>query len=100
MDHALVAETEHRSDGVQEHRMEIHLDHAVATGDPVFEHHSYGDHYDSEHVQGDDGITTRDQVARRHRQGDGRPPETRRHWPGIARLSATGAQGGGDQLGI
>ena len=43
MEYALVAETEHRSDGVQEHRMEVYLDYALATGNPVPEHNSDGE---------------------------------------------------------
>ena len=38
MEYALVAEIEHRSDGVQNHRMEVYLEYALATGNPVTEH--------------------------------------------------------------
>ena len=34
VEYALVAETEHRSDGVREHGMEVYIDYAVATGNP------------------------------------------------------------------
>ena len=38
---AMVGETaEHRSDGTQEHSMEVYLDHALDTGNPVSEHSS------------------------------------------------------------
>ena len=40
---ALVARAEHRSDGVQEHRMEVFLDYALATGNPISEHCSDGE---------------------------------------------------------
>ena len=43
MEYALVAETEHRSDGAQERRMEAYLDHALDTGNPVSEHSSDGE---------------------------------------------------------
>ena len=43
MDYAPVAGTEHRSGGVQEHRMEVHLDTALAAGNPVSEHRSDGE---------------------------------------------------------
>ena len=43
MEYALVGETEHRSDGAQEHRMEVYLDYALDTGNPVCEHSSDGE---------------------------------------------------------
>ena len=43
MDHALEAGAEHRSDGVQAHRMEVYLDYALATGNLVSEHRSGGE---------------------------------------------------------
>ena len=43
MEYPLVAETEHRADGVQEHRMEVYLDYALATGNPVSEQSSDGE---------------------------------------------------------
>ena len=42
MKYALVGETEHRSDRAQEHRMEIHLEYALDTGNPISEHSSDG----------------------------------------------------------
>ena len=39
-EYALVGDTEHRSDGAQEHRMEVYLDYALDTGNPVGEHSS------------------------------------------------------------
>ena len=63
MEYALVAENEHRSDGVQENRMEVYLDYALATENSVSEHSS-----DPEHIQGGDGIATSDQVERSHKQ--------------------------------
>ena len=39
---ALLGETDHRSDGAQEHRMEVYLDYALDTGNPVCEHSSDG----------------------------------------------------------
>ena len=41
MEYALVGETEHRPDGAQENRMEVYLDYALHTGNPVSEHSSY-----------------------------------------------------------
>ena len=35
MEYALVGETEHRANGAQEHRMEVCLDYALDTGNPV-----------------------------------------------------------------
>ena len=43
MEYALVAETEHRSDGEQEHKMEVYFDYTLATGKPVSEHRSDGE---------------------------------------------------------
>ena len=43
MEYALVGETEHRSDGAQEHRMEVYFDYALDTGNPVCEHSSDGE---------------------------------------------------------
>ena len=43
MEYALVGETEHRPDGAQEHRMEVYLDYALDTGNPVSEHSSDGE---------------------------------------------------------
>ena len=43
MEYALVGETGHRSDGAQEHRIEVYLDYAVDTGNPVSEHSSDGE---------------------------------------------------------
>ena len=43
MEYALVSEPEHRSDGVQEHRMEVYLDYALATENPVAEQSSDGE---------------------------------------------------------
>ena len=43
MEYALVGETEHRSDGAQERRMEVYLDYAPDTGNPVSEHSSDGE---------------------------------------------------------
>ena len=43
MEYALVGETEHRSDGAQKHRMEVYLDYAQDTGNPVSEHSSDGE---------------------------------------------------------
>ena len=43
MDYALVAGTEHRSCGVQEYRMEVYIDDALATGNPVSEQRSDGE---------------------------------------------------------
>ena len=38
MEYALVGETEHRSDGAREHRMEVYVDYVLDTGNPVSEH--------------------------------------------------------------
>ena len=38
MEYALIAETEHRSEGAQEHRIEVYHDYALDTGNPVSEH--------------------------------------------------------------
>ena len=43
MEYALVGETEHRSDRVKEHRMEVYLDYALDIGNPVSEHGSDGE---------------------------------------------------------
>ena len=43
MAYALVGETEHRSDGAQEHRMEVYLNCALDAGNPVCEHSSDGE---------------------------------------------------------
>ena len=43
MEYALVGETEHRSDGAQEHRMEVYLDYALDTRNPLSEHGSDGE---------------------------------------------------------
>ena len=43
MEYALVGEIEHRSDGAQEHRVEVYLDYALDTGNPVSEHSSDGE---------------------------------------------------------
>ena len=43
MEYALVPEAEHRSDGVQEHKMKVYLDYALATGNPVSEQSSDGE---------------------------------------------------------
>ena len=40
MEYALVAQAKHRSDEAQEHRMEVYLDYALDTGNPVPEHSS------------------------------------------------------------
>ena len=43
MEYVLVAETEHRSEGAQEYRMEVYLDYAQDTGNPVSKHSSDGE---------------------------------------------------------
>ena len=43
MEYALVGETKRRSDGAQEHRMEVSLDYALDTGNPLSEHGSDGE---------------------------------------------------------
>ena len=40
LEYALAARTEHRSDGAQEHKMEILLDYDVAASTPLSENHS------------------------------------------------------------
>ena len=43
LEYALAARKEHRSDGAQEHKMEIILDYALAISNPLSEHRSDGE---------------------------------------------------------
>ena len=69
LEYALVARTEHRSDGSQEHSVEILLEYALATSNPVSDNSSDKKNNSfSENVQGGDGITAFSQTERGVRQ--------------------------------
>ena len=87
MAYVLVAETEHRSDGAQEHKMEGYLNYALDTGNPVSEHSSDGEVITIPNTFKE--AMESPQVTN-HRQKDGQPPKTRSLQPGISRLSTTG----------
>ena len=69
LEYTLTAMTEHRSDGSQEHSVEILLEYALATSNPVSDNSSDKKNNSfSENVQGGDGITAFSQTERGVRQ--------------------------------